>query len=86
MQLKGKKGKAGPRPEQRGHELAEERTDRWQEGAEAGREREGPTLNCRILARLLTSFETFRKSSYHGFVIFKMMDIIVSFPPHAGLL
>lgn len=37
MQLKGKKGKAGPRPEQRGHELAEERTDRWQEGAEAGR-------------------------------------------------
>lgn len=41
MQLKGKKGKAGPRPEQRGQELLQERTDRWQEGAEAGREREG---------------------------------------------
>lgn len=87
MHLKGKKGKARPRPEQRGQELAEEPTDRWQERAEAGRESEGQTLNYRrILVRLLTSFETFRKSPYLGFVIFKMGDIIISFPPHVGLL
>lgn len=86
MQLKGKKGNAGPGTGWKAQELPERRTDRGREGAKTGREREGQRLNFyRILAWPLTSLETFRKSLCLGFVICKMGNTIVSLPSSIGL-
>lgn len=83
MQLKGKKGNAGPRAGWRVQELQRGGlTKGGEERAKTERECEGQRLNSyRILARPLTSLETFRKFPCLDFVICKIgrINTLLSF-------